>query len=399
MDSKTSRESNIISLVPKLIRNSKGLTTELKNRIKSNHIFSEFELKASNQLNFFIKESEKRHLGSKYGTKIDYILNASKKRGQKEAYKILNDNFYLDKELAKERKKMLKKSTNEVHDNITDIIKKIKGIQSTKNFWENYSYNKAKNFRKKIKPLNDDILFFKNKKLLDIKKKEINNVFNEEEEKLNKFFTKYKNYLSEVNDLVTNSTEKNLSKRFTQKININIPKMQLLNYTKSFPNIKTKKDIDDENRINMKKLLQYSISKKEIHPQKEKSKNLCLTIPNRKKNNYFFETKNTNNLVFQKAINEWNSFGKNFMLKNDKIKDKLGLDKIPNLKAYENLVKTNFDEEKKRRRYLNEIKYKKQKDMGKNMKELLINKIDENLKLVKNFENILLNLNKKVVSI
>ena len=399
MNSKTSRESNIISLVPKLISNSKGLSTELKNRIKSNHIFSEFELKASNQLNFFIKESEKRHLGSKYGTKIDYILNASKKRGQKEAYKILNDNFYLDKELAKERKKMLKKSTNEVHDNITDLIKKIKGIQSTKNFWDNYGYNKSNNFRKKIKPLNEDILLFKNKKMLDIKKKEINNVFNHEEEKLNKFFTKYKNYLSEVNNYVTNNTERNLNKRFIKKINLNIPKIQLLNYTKSFSNIKTKKDIDDENRINMKKLLQYSISKKEIYPQKEKNKNFCLTVPNRKKDYYFYETKNTNSLVFQKAMNEWNSFGTNFMVKNNKIKDKLGLNKIPNLKEYENLVKSNFDEEKKRRRYLNGIKYEKQKDMGKNRKELLISKIDENLQLVKNFENILLNSKKNVVTI
>ena len=46
---------------------------------------------------------------------MEYILHSSKKRSNKEAYKILNDNFYLNQDLIKERKKMLKKSTNEFH--------------------------------------------------------------------------------------------------------------------------------------------------------------------------------------------------------------------------------------------------------------------------------------------
>ena len=98
-----------IELLPKLIQKSNGLSQEIKNRIKLNHIFSEFESKASNKFNFFIKESEKRYLGSKYGAKMEYILHSSKKRSNKEAYKILNDNFYLNQDLIKERKKNAKK--------------------------------------------------------------------------------------------------------------------------------------------------------------------------------------------------------------------------------------------------------------------------------------------------
>ena len=63
------------NLVPKLIEKSEDLSKEIKYRIKLNHIFSEFETKSSNQFNFFIKESEKRYLGSKYGTRIEYLLN------------------------------------------------------------------------------------------------------------------------------------------------------------------------------------------------------------------------------------------------------------------------------------------------------------------------------------
>ena len=43
-------------LVQKLISNSKGFSLEVKNRLKSNHLFNEFEIRASNQFNFFIKE-------------------------------------------------------------------------------------------------------------------------------------------------------------------------------------------------------------------------------------------------------------------------------------------------------------------------------------------------------
>ena len=65
MKSQRNKTLTFIDLVPKLIANSKGLSNELNNRIKSNHLFSEFEIKASNQFKFFLKESEKRHLGSK----------------------------------------------------------------------------------------------------------------------------------------------------------------------------------------------------------------------------------------------------------------------------------------------------------------------------------------------
>ena len=156
MNPDKNKKSNYIELVPKLISHSQGLSTELKNRIKSNHLFTEFEARSSKQFNFFIKESEKRHLGSKYGAKIDYLLKASKKRGQKEAYKILHDKFYFDKELIKERKKMLKKSTNELHENIIDTINKLRGIKTTPNYLSdndnnNNSKNKMKKYRKIIK--------------------------------------------------------------------------------------------------------------------------------------------------------------------------------------------------------------------------------------------------------
>ena len=377
MNYKKNKTMDYIQLVPQLITNSQGLSNEIKNRMRSNHLFSEFELKATNQFNFFIKESEKRHLGSKYGTKMDYILKASKKRGQKEAYKILNDNFYLDKELIKERKKMLKKSTNEIHDNILDTIKKIKGLKKVNNYWGNHSSNKSMNTRKKIMPLNEEIILDKDKMSLDKKKNEINTVFNKEEKKIKKFFDTYKTYLSKVDDIPYEKTEDNMTKKINNKIHFIVPKIQLLNYTKSFTSIKTKKDIS---------------------PFEYKKKKFCLTIPNIKEEDNHLETKYTNSLVFQKALNECCTFRNKFLNKNETIKEKLGIDKIPSLKEYENLIKHNFSTIKKKRRYLNEINSKKQKDFGKNRKDLLITKIDENLNYLNNFENNL-KINKNMITI
>ena len=400
MISKMIKKLNYIDLVPKLISNSKGLSLEVKNRLKSNHLFNEFEIRASNQFNFFIKESEKRHLGSKYGAKIDYLLTSSRKRGQKEAYKILHNKFYLDKDLIKERKKMLKKSTLEFHDNIIETINKIKGIKNTKQYWS--ENNKIKKYKKNIRPLNDEALLLEDKKILEMKKTEINKVFHKEEEKLKTFFNKYKTYLSEMNNSFLPKTENDensvnniRNKTFNNKIIFTFPKMQMLNYTKSSTNMKTKKELDEENRINLKKLMQYSMSKKEIESFKDSHKKFNLTNPNNKEG-FSLETRNTNSLVLHKALNEYNSFKKKFLKKNETIRDKLGIDKIPNLKEYENLIKNNFNEIKEKRRQRNNIIYARQKELEKNRKELLIDKIDKNLDFLKNFEDNILKKNKNL---
>ena len=75
------------------------------------------------------------------------------------------------------------------------------------------------------------------------------------------------------------------------------------------------------------------------------------------------------------------------MNKNETIKEKLGLDEIPNVKEYESLIRDNFNKIKKKRRYLNEINSENQKFYGKDYKDILITKIDENLNYLKNFEN------------
>ena len=385
---KTEYESsgnNFKELIPKLIQKSKGLSQEIKNRIKLNHIFSEFETKASNQFNFFIKESEKRYLGSKYGAKIEYLLKSSEKRSKKEAFKILNDNFYINPEITKERKKMQKKATNEFHQNITDILNRLKGIKNEptkkgKIMLNNIGMNNMNNTNS-MNSLSGEKMK-KNKKEVDI-------IFNNDEKLITKTFDYYREFLKKIKPTIKRAepvpdekdTEKSSNNRIKKNMHFSVPKIQLLNYTKAFSPPKTKKQEDEENRINIKKLISYSISGKNILPKNNK---FCYPILN-KKNRDTFIMNSTNSLVTNKALNALYTI-KRYETKNNEISEKLGIRKIPSLNIYENLIKNNYKKIKLERKQLYETIHNSQKYVGLNPKEKLNAKIEENLNQLTAFE-------------
>ena len=159
--------------------------------------------------------------------------------------------------------------------------------------------------------------------------------------------------------------------------------MNLLYYTKPFTHIKTKKDEDEENRINIKKLIPYSISGKNLLP---KEKNFCYYNPQfiRKNKDKFFMN-STNTIVLKKAWNELNIF-KRYNNKKSKIYKKLEGEKIPSLKIYENLIKNSFNKTKLERKKLNEFNYNSQKYIEMDTKEKLNCRIKDNLDYLTNFE-------------
>ena len=123
-DIEKNRAINI--LVPRLIDKTKNLQKEIKSRILLNKIFSEFENKASNKLNYFIKNSRKRYNCGKFGNNIDSFLSETERDNIKEANKIINNDFYKDSEMKLEKKKMKYKSTTKLFSDINDIFEKIK---------------------------------------------------------------------------------------------------------------------------------------------------------------------------------------------------------------------------------------------------------------------------------
>jgi len=388
-------------LVPKLIEKSENLSKEIKYRIKLNHIFSEFESKSGNQFNFFIKESEKRYLGSKYGTKIEYILNTSNKRGKKEALKILNDDFYLNRDILNERKKMQTKSTNEIHKNITDIINEIKKV---KNDSLTLSKKKSRNiFRSRInlfKNLKTDNIFKNSNKNLNRNKNDINSLFFKEEKNVKYSFDNYKNFIKSIDPIVkkrivTEEDEDSKNKEdinnkdnksiLKKKYNFSMPKMELLSYKKPIKHIRTRKDEDEENRVNIKTLLPYSVSGKNIFPKLKNFNKINSSLFSNKNNKDAFIINSTNTIIVKKALEEFNS-NKIFLNKNNKIINKLGIEKIPSLGIYEKIIKNNSNKIRLRRKYLNERIYNNQKNKGLNYLQKLDSQIVESINYINNFE-------------
>lgn len=388
-------------LVPKLIEKSENLSKEIKYRMKLNHIFSEFESKSGNQFNFFIKESEKRYLGSKYGTKIEYILNTSNKRGKKEALKILNDDFYLNRDILNERKKMQTKSTNEIHKNITDIINEIKKV---KNDSLTLSKKKSRNiFKSRInlfKNLKTDNIFKNSNKNLNRNKNDINSLFFKEEKNVKYSFDNYKNFIKSIDPIVkkrivTEEDEDSKNKEdinnkdnksiLKKKYNFSMPKMELLSYKKPIKHIRTRKDEDEENRVNIKTLLPYSVSGKNIFPKLKNFNKINSSLFSNKNNKDAFIINSTNTIIVKKALEEFNS-NKIFLNKNNKIINKLGIEKIPSLGIYEKIIKNNSNKIRLRRKYLNERIYNNQKNKGLNYLQKLDSQIVESINYINNFE-------------
>ena len=227
-------------------------------------------------------------------------------------------------------------------------------------------------------------------------KKEINSLFNNEEKNLKTSFENYKNFISNIkptkiiNDKNKSNKNSNENSKIKAKYDFNMPSLKLLNYKKAIIHVKTIKDEDNENRINLKVLLPYSASEKNILP---KVKDLDANGPVLNKNNKdLFISYSTSSIVAKKALNEFNYF-KRYKDKNDKINNKISIGKMPNLKEYEKLAKTNSYKLKLERKKLKEKLYNSQKYKGLDLIDLMNSKIQDKFNYISNFEKEFNNFN------
>ena len=354
---KNQQKLNLNVLVPRLIEESKKMTNEMKNRIRVNSIFSEFENKANDQFHFFINESAKRYKGSKSGFKIDDILLNSRKRCLKEAQKILKDDFYSDIDIVNEREKMKKKTTNNIYSSIRKTINTIKGLNDSTH--SNSNINDIKAITRKQSSTLDAIATTrrknrnkKNSSIISIEKLEkdkfdLNQVIKNDEQKIDGSFNKYKMTLDLLKKLADNKKMNGANK----KININLPVINLLSYKKcQQPSLEFENE-DDLNRVNLKKILPYSRFGKILGLSKVKTvynnKNSFITEPNFGAYNtdYGFKNKNTNDTVIYSANKELQAF-KIFNKKRQDMEKLLNVDDIPKIKNYQKIIKSKSNRSK-----------------------------------------------------
>ena len=351
--------SNFNKLVPKLLEQSNKLTKELKFRMKLNSFFSEFESKATNQFNFFIKESRTRYKGTRSGCDLDTLIATSRKKCLKEANKIINDNFYSNNDILIEKEKMKKKTTNRMYKHFRETLSELKNLTNSSNTislnnMSNKNILSQKNIKRKKKLFGNkkNMSKMSSEKLFK-EKNDIKLILNKEESLFHKTMDTYKNDLNSLNSL--SETQKYA---FAHKnLPLNLPNLNLLTYKKYVPPPINPDEEEMLNRVNFKKLLPYSRLGKNLGYtqniiKNKNKKNAFITEPQfgffTNYGDYMNNVRNTNEIVLNSANREFNI--ENRINKKRKIiEDILGVDSIPNLDSYEEIIKNIFKKRKKER--------------------------------------------------
>ena len=436
------KESKIINLlIPEAIKENNKVHKEVKNRIKLNKIFNEFENKASNELNYFINLSTQRYNSLKNGhhNLKNLILN-SKRKNQYEVNKILKDPFYIDLNIEKEKEKMKIIKTKDLNKNIAPILSKIKQpeiiiidnlceddkdnedinylennihpVNSYKEYINNiinnkkininknnhshyYSFNRKSNninikknkvkfkFSKDLQPINKDIT-------------SISSLLKKEENMINRSFKNYKNILK---------TEGNISKKDITNNIIRLPRLKLLDY-KSHKKINKNNDLKDPKKINVDYKYLLSFSNKSLY-KNENASSTSKRLGNKSNRSSSQHTErndtetyqidnygNTLNIVVNSAKKELDKEN-DLDYKRKQIENIFGIEDTPKVNFYDIIIKRKAETIKNERNIRARRIIEKQKILNGSNKDELNKKIEKNVKLLDKVFNNINNYNSK----
>ena len=118
--------SEVNRLIPKLIGKSAIFTKEMKDRIKANLILSEFDNKAKNEFNFYLKESNRRYMTLKSGGHLDNQIKESQIKNKERSDKIFSDKVFTKLNIDNDREAMKVNHGEEILEEMENIVNQIK---------------------------------------------------------------------------------------------------------------------------------------------------------------------------------------------------------------------------------------------------------------------------------
>ena len=393
-------------LIPRLIDKSNNLKKEINSRIKLNKIFSEFENKASNNFNYFISASNNRYNSSKLGNDLDTIIYNTRSKNINEANKIINDKFYSDSILEKEKQKMKYKSTSKIYKDIRDTFNMMKLPLETR-----FSRNSKKEIQLILKGIdNKPQTENKNNNLEDqnekqkqitiednvkVGKRAINLEFERERNSIEKTINEYLDNLnsaSSTNYGIISEVKSPIPKK---KYNFSLPKIKLM-YYKKFQTPSKSITIEEDKKPDIRKLLPYSKLGKNIKIKKNADENSSMNESSNKNFPFITEANiniyrnheynNTLNVVFNSANNEF-QLQNIFDSKRRKLDNVLGINDIPQIEEYDDIASKKSERIKEERH----LKSKKLSDSQRfeilSRKEQFNKVIDNNMDLLDQLED------------
>ena len=398
----TKSKSDYSKLIPKLIEQSNNLKNALKHRLKCNTFFSEFESKASNQFNFFIKESRARYFASRSGCNLDSLIENSKTKRLKEANKIINDDFYSQNDILSEREKMKLKTTDRMYKHFRETVSQLKNLAKSNSCRYNMAEQK-RNLKKARKKMMKKSLSKNSTEKLIKDKNDMKFLINNEKKLIKGHMDKYKD---ELNKMMTMTNPQKYSFAH-KKMFLSLPKINLLTYEKLEGKALNPDEEELKNRVNFKKLLPYSRLGKNLgyssnHSEEKDKKNAFITEPYI--NSFINSNKvkykgNTNEVVLSSAKGEFDiksRFNKKRLL----IEDMLRIDDIPKLNRYETIVRNIYNRRKLERKLkMGKNKYFdfRKEEINSNVKDRANDNINKGFKILDEAEKNLLTHNSRFI--
>ena len=416
--------------IPQVIADSNLYTKEFKKRMKLNGIFSEFENKASKQLNFYIDESNRRYNKSKFGINLSSSISATRNKCVNESIKILKDKFYNNNIIDEERSKMPFKN-EKLYNNVLNKIKIIKNPElknkelNLENLKEeditidNYmiidkkldeylkrykSFNYNSNNNLPLYNRNSNISNLLEKKKLSRDRTIIDDVIKNEN---NSIFSTFNNYKINLNKLKKKyDNEKKIKNKeptlnLHKKININFPKLKLLNYVNYELAPKDGEEDIGIKKPDIYKLIPFSKYAKYCYGIKQQSISLnnsqnykgrkynrlpYITEPNIPDNKHYYKNfKSTISVVHDTAIKELFA-DKNYDKKRDDTENIFGMENIPKLQIYDYIAHKNATSVIDEKKAKDDIICKKQNYKKLNLKQRRNYDILSNLKMINDIE-------------
>ena len=191
--------------IPEVLEYSNQYKKEMRKLLRLNNIFSEFENKATKDLNFFIDESNRRYSLSKCGINLKALISSTRKKCLDESKKILNDNFYNNKIIETEKEKMKHKGNKILYQklrNSMEIVKNPGLMKNTEKKIKNNLFNSDKNILLNRKNNNKKIHFNYNIINLNKNEKIMDNIINEEQKSLSQSIDNYKSNLDILKNIL-----------------------------------------------------------------------------------------------------------------------------------------------------------------------------------------------------
>ena len=273
-------------LVPKLLDKTSLYANNLKNRIKIDGIFNEFDESANVNFKKFIKLSQQRYKSVKSGTHLNNILNNQKQEIKELSHNILTNKFYNNNEIEKESKKLLKKMGVKENQDLFELRKDI--ISKTNSLTKVEIKNREKllkNALKKRKRENKVLSYLPkqenkvknnlsnlqrkmsikyNGKLINInelndKKQFFDDLMKNDFSRLNKNFKDYLTHLKDIKMKEQDEMTKRQSNRekYSFLYNFSPERIKFLSYREDDLNAKKPKK-KDEPKVDIMKLMRYT---------------------------------------------------------------------------------------------------------------------------------------------